>query len=441
MNEPTVSWHRRVWRMAGPMILSSISVPLLAGVDAAVVGQIPGATKIAAVGAGITIFNVMFQTLLFLRMGTSGLTAQAVGAGDGAEIRAALGRAIGLSLIIGLGLVGLQIPLAWAAFTAIGASADVTALARDYFAVRIWVAPAFLANLALMGWYIGMQRSTPVLVLQVLANAANIGLDLWFVLGLDGGVIGVAWASLTAQYFALAWGLWKARSMLQGVEGTWDLARLGEAGPVRRMLTVNRDIFLRTICLAACMATITAVGARLGDVTLATNTILLSMTFVASYGLDGFAHAVSALAGSAFGARNKAEFRTAVRYCSGWAIGLAGTMSVVFLLAGTSIIDLMTEDPIVRATAREFLPWVVAGPLYSAGCFLLDGIFVGATRARDMRNMALVSALAFAASVATFVPLLGNHGLWLSYVIYMLTRAVTLGSRYPALLRSVAAPA
>ena len=438
---PDTSWNRRVWRMAGPIILSSISVPILGAVDTAVVGQLPGAEQIAAVGAGTTVFNVMFQTLLFLRMGTSGLTAQAFGAGDGTEMRAALGRPIGLALAIGFALVALQAPIAWLAFTAIGASEPVTELARSYFAIRIWVAPAMLCNLALVGWFIGMQNARAVLGLQVLINGVNVGLDLAFALGLGWGVAGVAWASLTAQYIGLGLGLLIARNRLRAAGGEWRLDLLRRAAPLKRMLAINGDIFLRTLCLAGCMATITAIGARSGDLVLATNTVMLSMTFVASYGLDGFAHAVSALAGSAAGAGDRAQFRLAVRYCGGWAVGVALVMSAVYLFAGPAIIDVMTEDPTIRVLCREYLPWVIAGPFYSVWCFLLDGIFVGATRARDMRNMAFLSALAFVASTIVFVPWLGNHGLWLSYVIFMLTRAVTLGSRYPALERAVGAPA
>ena len=441
MQESPSSWNRRVWRMAGPIILSSISVPLLGAVDAAVVGQLPGAEQIAAVGAGTTIFNVLFQTMLFLRMGTSGLTAQAVGAADGDEIRAALGRPMGLALAIACGLIALQVPIAWIAFSAIGASETVSALTRDYFAIRIWVAPAMLCNLALVGWFIGVQNARAVLGLQVLINGINVGLDFGFVLGLNWGVTGVAWASLTAQYVGLGLGLLVARNRLRDIDGEWRLELLRRAGPLKRMLNVNGDIFLRTLCLAGCMATITAIGARGGDLVLATNTIMLSLTFVASYGLDGFAHAVAALAGSAAGAGDRAQFRMAVRYCGGWAVGLAVVMSTVYLIAGPTIIDAMTEDATIRAMCRDYLPWVVAGPLYSVWCFLLDGVFTGATRSRDMRNMAFLSALAFIASVFVFVPWLGNHGLWLSYVIFLLTRAVTLGSRYPALERSIGAAA
>ena len=439
MSDP--SWNRRVWRMAGPIIFSSVSVPLLGAVDTAMVGQLPGAEQIAAVGAGTTIFNVLFQTLLFLRMGTSGLTAQAVGAGDGNEIRAALGRAIGMALVIGLVLVALQLPIAWIAFRTIGASEAVTSLARDYFAIRIWVAPAMLCNLALVGWFIGIQNARVVLLLQVLINSLNVGLDFLFVLGLDGGVAGVARASLTAQYVGLAVGLTVARAKLLDVHGVWRWDLLRRTGPLKRMLNISSDIFLRTVCFAGCMATITAIGARSGDLVLATNTIMLSLTFVATYGLDGFAHAVAALAGSAVGAGDRKQFRTAVRYCGGWALGIALLISAVYLIAAPSIIDTMTEDAAVRAMSREYLPWVIAGPLYSVWSFLIDGIFVGATRARDMRNMAVLSALAFAASILVFVPWLGNHGLWLSYVIFMLSRAVTLGSHYPALERTIGAAA
>ena len=421
-------------------MLSNVSVPLLGAVDTAVVGQLPGAEHIGAVAIGTTVFNVLFLSLGFLRMGTSGLTAQAVGAGDGDEVRAALIRPILLSLGIALGLIVLQVPLAWTAFTLIGASEAVDELARHYFAVRIWAAPAMLANFALLGWFIGVQNARAVLILQLLMNGINVGLDFWFVLGLGWGVTGVAWASMAAQYIALGIALALARNVLRGIDGSWRLDSLRQAGPLKRMLSINRDIFLRTLSMSFCMALITVIGARSGDTVLAANAILIHLQFIASYGLDGFAHAVSALAGSAVGANDRTRFRTAVRYCGMWALGIAVVISAIYFFAGSAVVELMTDDLNVRATALLYLPWVMAGPLYSVWCFLLDGIFIGATRAREMRNMAFLSALMFIACTLIFVPWLGNHGLWLSYMIYMITRAVTLGSRYPSVERSIGAP-
>ena len=427
--------------MAGPIMLSNVSVPLLGTVDIYVVGHLPGAEYIGAVAVGTTIFNILFLSLGFLRMGTSGLTAQAVGAGDGDEMRAALVRPILLALAIAFGLIVLQQPLRWAAFGLVGASPAVEGLAYDYFAIRIWAAPAMLSNFALLGWFIGMQRASAVLILQLLMNGINIGLNFLFVMGFDWGVAGVAWASLVAQVIALGIGIALARNILRGTTGTWRWELLLQADRLTRMLNVNRDIFLRTIFMSGCTALMTVVGARMGDTVLAANAILINLQFIASYALDGFAHAVAALAGSAVGANDRSRFRTAVRYCFGWALGIAVVVTVVYALFGPTIVDQIAGDPAVRATTREYLPWIVVAPLYSVWCFLIDGIFIGATRAREMRNMAMLSAAVFVASMAVFVPWLGNHGLWLCYMIFMLTRAVSLGSRYAALERSVGAAA
>ena len=439
MHVSVLSWHRRVWRLAGPIMFSSVSVPLLGAVDTAVVGHLPGAEYIGAVAVGTTIFNILFLSLGFLRMGTTGLTAQAVGAGDGDEMRAALARPFGLALAIACGLILFQLPLAWLAFKLFGASPAVEVLARDYFAVRIWAAPAMLANFVLLGWFIGMQRAGSVLALQLLMNGINVGLDFLFVFELGLGVTGVAWASLAAQYIALGIGLTLARHILANAPGAWRWELLRQADKFKRMLGINRDIFLRTISLSGCMSLLTVISARSGDTVLAANAILIHMVFISAYWLDGFAHAVSALAGSAYGAGDRDRFRTAVISCGGWALGVAATTSAVYILAGPWIIDLMTRIPAVREMAREFLPWVVVAPLYSVWSFTIDGIFVGATRAREMRNMAFLSASVFLVCAATLVPWLDNHGLWLSYFIFMLARALTLGSRYPTLERAVGA--
>lgn len=422
-------------------MISNVSVPILGAVDTAVVGQLPGAEHIGAVAVGTTIFNVLFLSLGFLRMGTSGLTAQAVGAEDPDEMRAALARPVGLALIISLFLIVFQLPIAWVVFNVVGASESVDGLARDYFAVRIWAAPAMLANFALLGWFIGMQNARAVLVLQLLMNGVNIGLDFWFVFGLEWGVTGVAWASLGGQYAALVVALVLAARILRGVGGQWRLEPLRRVDRLMRMLTINRDIFLRTICLSGSMALMTVIGARTADEVLAANAILINLQFIASYWLDGFAHAVAALAGSAVGANDRGRFRTAVAYCSGWAVVVAVVTAAFYTIAGTTIIDLMTTSPAVRDACREFLPWIALAPLYSVWSFVIDGIFIGATRAREMRNMAFLSALVFVASTALCVPWLGNHGLWLSYMIFMVTRAVSLGSRYPRLEREVGAAA
>jgi len=286
-----------------------------------------------------------------------------------------------------------------------------------------------------------MQNTRAFLSLQLLMNTLNIALDFWFVIGLEVGVTGVAWAFLTAQYVSLVLGLALVRRILRGMPGSWRWDLIRQTDRLKRMLSINRDIFLRTLCLSGCMAMITVIGARTGDTVLAANAVLINMVFISAYWLDGFAHAVAALAGSAIGAGDRGRFRTAVVYCGGWSLGVAAVTSAFYALAGTWIVSLLTSVPEVREMAWTFLPWVVLAPLYSVWSFTIDGIFIGATRAREMRNMGFLSALIFLASAATLVPWLGNHGLWLSYFIFMLARAVTLGSRYPRLERAVEAEA
>ena len=437
MHVSVLSWNRRVWRLAGPIMFSNVSVPILLAVDTTVVGYLPGAEHIGAVAVGNTIFQIVFLSLGFLRMGTSGLTAQAVGANDGNEMRAALGRPFGVALAIAFALILFQLPVAWAAFKIMGASDAVETLAHGYFAVRIWAAPAMLLNFVLLGWFIGMQNARAMMILQLLMNGLNVALDFWFVFGLDLGVTGVAWASITAQYTALGVGLFLAQRILAGIPGVWRWDLLRQADRFKRMLSINRDIFLRTLALSSCMAMLTVIGARSGDTVLAANALLINMIFISAYWLDGFAHAVSALAGSAVGAGDRERFRTAVAYCGGWALGVAAVTSAFYGLLGSWIVSLMTTIPEVREMAGHFLPWVIMAPLYSVWSFLIDGIFIGATRAYEMRNMAFLSAAVFLGCAAVLVPWLGNHGMWLSYFILMLARAVTLGSRYPRLERSV----
>ena len=437
MHVSVLSWNRRVWRLAGPIMISNVSVPLMGAVDTAVVGHLPGPQYIGAVAVGVMVFNILYWCCSFLRMGTTGLTAQALGAGDGDEVRAALGRPLAMGAAIGFAMVALQIPLTAVAFSAMGASPTVDALAREYFAARIWSAPASLANFALLGWFIGVQRTRSVLVLQLTMNTINGVLDVWFVFGLGVGVAGVAWASVIAQYAGLAIGLWQVRRCLRLIPGAWRWELLRRADRIHRLLRINRDIFLRTLCMTGTMAVFTAIGARSGDAVLAVNAMLFQMQTIMSHWLDGFSHTAGALVGAAFGAGDRATVRKAVTVTAAWAVGVAASASLFYGLAGGAIVDLMTDIPAVRQLAREFLPWVVFGPVYSVWSYLLDGVFVGATRAADMRNMAILASLVFLGSAAVLVPWLGNHGLWLAYFIFMVTRSTTLGLLYPRLERSV----
>ena len=432
-----LSWNRRVWRLAGPIMISNVSVPLMGAVDTAMAGHLPGPQYLGAVAIGVMVFNILYWCCTFLRMGTTGLTAQAFGASDGDEVRAAFGRPMIMALAIGFALVALQVPITAVTFPAMGASPTVDPLARAYFAVRIWVIPAALANYVLIGWFIGVQRTRAVMALQLTMNALNALLDVWFVFGLDFGVTGVAWASLGAQYTGFAIGLWQVGRCLRTIPGAWRWDLLRRADRLYRLLRINRDIFLRTLCMTATLTVFTAIGAHGGDTALAANAMLFQMHSIMSQWLDGFSQTAGTLVGSAIGARDRSTVRKAVTVTTYWAIGVAASSAAFYALFGGAVIDLITDVPEVRAIARDYLPWVVLGPVYSVWTYLLDGIFVGATRTADMRNMAILSTLVFLGSAAVLVPWLGNHGLWLSYFIFMVTRAVSLGLRYPRLERSI----
>lgn len=434
---PQVNWNRRVWRLAGPIMLSNVSVPLLGAVDTAVVGHLPGAHNIGAVAIGALIFSIIYWGFGFLRMGTTGLTAQALGSGDADQARAYLLRGLALAMVLGSCVLVLQGPLAWAAFSIIEASANVEPLAESYFSIRVWGAPAALANYAILGWFIGIQNTRAALALQVAMNGLNIVLDLWFVMGLGWGVEGVAWATLISEVGAVALGAWLVRRHAPAVGGRWRPALILDKERFRRLIAINRDLFIRTLCLQAAFVLLTALGARMGDVILAANAVLLIFHMFTSYALDGFAHAVEALAGSALGGRDRDEFRGVVRATSVWALVFSVGFAFAYAVLGVILIGAVTDVPEVRETALTYLPWAVVLPLLSVWSYQLDGIFIGTTRTVEMRNAMMVSLAVFVAATAVLFPLLGNHGLWLAFSGFMVARAVTLGLRYPALERSI----
>lgn len=433
----TASWNRRTWRIAWPIMLSNISVPLLSAVDMAVVGRLPGPQYLGAVAVGALIFNVVYHGLNFLRMGTTGLTAQALGAQQPDEVRATLARSGVLAGAIGMALIAMQWPIIWAGLTLIGPAREVADLANNYVTIRIWGAPAALFNYALVGWFFGIQNARAALIMQVFMNGLNVALDLWFVMGLGWGVEGVAWATLISEVLAIVVGLLLAIGNLRSIGGTWISSRILDTGRMRRMFKVNGDIFIRSMFLQVSFAAITALGARMGEVTLAANAILFNLLAFSAYFLDGFSQAAEALVGKAVGARDPVSFQHAARAAARGAIVAGIFLTTVFWFAGPSIVDIMTTVTAVRAETRTYLPWAVIMPVVAVWSFLLDGIFIGSTWTREMRNGMIAASAIYALVLAISVPALGNHGLWLSVVIFMVARAVTLGLRYPRLLRTV----
>ena len=432
--------HSRMWRLAAPIIISNISVPMLGAVDTAVVGHLPDARYLGGVAVGALVFTFIYWGFGFLRMGTGGLTAQAFGAEDADEVRACLARAAVIGIPVALILIILQAPIAWVAFTIVEATPEVEALAREYFFTRIWGAPATLMNFALLGWFIGVQNTKAALWHQLTLNGVNIVLDLVFVIGFGWGVAGVAAATAIADVAAVAFGLWLALPILRRLGGAFVRAKILEAEKIRRTVALNVDIFIRTICLVSAFAYFTAQGAAFGNVVLAANAVLLNFQTFMAHALDGFAHAAEALGGRAIGARDRQAFRDAVRAAMLWGLIVAIAFTLVYLLAGVAIVELLTGIQDVRAAAREYIVWSVVMPLVAVFPFVLDGVFLGATRGRTMRNAMIVSLAIYVVACLTFVPMWGNHGLWGALLIFMGARGVTLGVRYPALERSVGSP-
>ncbi len=426
-----------MWRLAGPIILSNSSVPLVGAVDTAVVGHLPDPVYIGAVALGSIIFSFLFWGFGFLRMGTTGFVSQARGAGDATEVRSTLARALLLAGGLGLLIIALQAPIAGVAFGVLTGGAELEGLAHDYYAVRIWSAPAALANYATLGCFIGIQNTRAALATQLVLNLTNVFLDLLFVLGLGWGVKGVALASVVSEYLNILFAAWLLRRNLRMLGGRWQRDHILYAPRLKALLRVNTNIFVRTLCLITAFFYFTAMGTRLGEVTLAANAVLMHMHLLLTHGLDGFAHAAEALVGGAYGARDRGAFRAAVRVSTIWALVVAGVYTLIYAALGTSIIGLITSIDEVRAAAGRYLPWVLLSPVVSVWSFQLDGIFVGSTHTAEMRNSMVLSLAVYLLASWVLIPSLGNHGLWLTFMIFMAMRALTLGAWYPRIERAL----
>ena len=422
--------------MALPVIVSNVSTPLIGIVDTGVVGQIPDPAYIGAIAVGALIFSFVFWAFGFLRMATTGLTAQSWGAVDIDEVCANLGRALLVAVAAGAAMIAVQWPIREIAFLALDGSDQVEALARTYFDIRIWSAPATLANYALLGWFIGLGRTGTGLALQLVLNVTNICLDALFVLGFGWDVPGVAAGTVLAEYLAAAAGLCIAMRHIRAMGGHWSPERWLDAARLRRTVAVSRDIMIRSLALIFAYVWFTAQGAKQGDVILAANAVLMHFVSMGAFLLDGFAFAAEALVGRALGAARRAGVREAVRLTTYWAAGTAVVIAIAVGLLGALFVDILTVDPAARATARAYLPWAVASPLLGVWAFQLDGIFIGATRAADMRRAGLASLAIFLAAWWALTPF-GNHGLWAAMCVHWIARAGTLLYYYPALIRAV----
>ena len=430
-----------MWRIAAPMILSNVSVPLLGMVDTGVTGHLDSSTYLGAVALGATIFTFIYMGMNFLRMGTTGIAAQSFGADDNDGLRASLGQALIVGFFIALILIVFQTPISRLALGLLGGDSETQFYAALYFDVRIWSAPGTLANYALIGWFIGLQNARVPLFIFLTINLTNIALDLFFVVVLGMTVDGVALASVIAEYSGFAVGATFAIFTLRKREGHWPLERLTNFAAYKAFFSVNTNLFVRTMALMFTLAFVTAQSARLGGRILAANAVLLNFQHLTSFGLDGIAHAAEALVGKAVGEKRRDALVHSVNLTLKWSVIFALGFTAAYSIAGPLIISLLTDLPDIRETAMRYLPWMIASPLVSVWCFLYDGVYVGATRAKEMRNIMVFSTLFVFLPAWYFLQPLGNDGLWLAFLLFMGARGIGMHIGYrQKIVRGPASP-
>ncbi|MEB6635269.1 MATE family efflux transporter DinF [Kluyvera cryocrescens] len=419
------SADKALWRLALPMIFSNITVPLLGLVDTAVIGHLDSPVYLGGVAIGATATSFLFMLLLFLRMSTTGLTAQAFGAKDPQALARALVQPLLLALGAGLLIILFKNPLIDLALSIVGGSGEVLEQAQRFLAIRWLSAPASLANLVLLGWLLGVQYARAPVILLVVGNVLNIVLDLWLVMGLHMNVQGAALATAIAEYATLLVGLGMVRKVLVMRGISWAMLKTAWLGDFRRLLALNRDIMLRSLLLQLCFGALTVFGARLGSDIVAVNAVLMTMLTFTAYALDGFAYAVEAHSGQAYGARDGSQLLEVWLAACRQAGVVALAFALVYALLGEHIVALLTSLPELRELADRYVLWQMVLPVIGVWCYLLDGMFIGATRGAEMRNSMAVAAAGFALTLLT-LPLLGNHGLWLALAVFLALRGLSL---------------
>lgn len=444
MGRSLVNTNREILQLAVPSIITNITVPLLGLVDLAIVGHIGNETYIAAISVGTMIFNVMYWLCGFLRMGTSGMTAQAYGKGkkmqmelssdksgttdeqsviDKSEegLRTTLHSSMRFAWMIALAMLLLQVPLQWLMLWLMGPSAEVDELVRVYFHICIWGAPAMLSLYVLTGWFIGMQDTRTPMIVSVMQNLVNIAMSLLFVIVFGMKIEGVALGTLVAQWCGALWAvIMLKRKYGWALKKTTDRIRMVS----RRELRVNGDLFFRTFCLVAVNLFFTSAGARQGDLILSVNTLLMTFFTLFSYVMDGFAFAGEALGGRYWGAANYDAFHAVVRRLFAWGVGMTVLFTAVYVLGGMPFLRLLTDEPGVVDASRQYVWWAYLVPAAGVAAFVWDGVFIGITQTRGMLWSSCIAALLFFAVILLLVPQMGNHGLWLAMVLYLLARGL-----------------
>ena len=409
------------------MALSNIATPLLGAVDTAVLGHLSSAVYLSGVAIGAELFTFVTWMFGFLRMGTTAVTAPALGKGDDQQVRDVLVQALGLSLVIGVLLIALSVPIMFVALKFYGASADVSLQVEHFFFIRIFSAPATLANMAILGWLLGMQRASAPLVLVVVTNVINLILDLWFVLGLDLNAKGVALGSLIASYSALLLSLYLVFIAQQRLKGSFRIRTAIRWVAIQRLLVMNRQLFFRTLCLLLVLAFVTAWGAREGVNILAANAILLNLLMVSTCFLDGVANAAEAQIGKVVGEGKLAVFYELLKttgICSGVLVVIC---ALVFWVGGLHFISIFTTISEVKSIAFSYYPWLIVLPIAAGGSYWLDGVFIGLGRADMMQNMMLFSGFFVFIPMCWFLRHWGNHGLWMALTVFMIARSLSMG--------------
>lgn len=416
--------NKRILQIAVPSIISNITVPLLGLIDVTIVGHLGAAAYIGAIAVGGMLFNIIYWIFGFLRMGTSGMTSQAYGKHDLDEVARLLLRSVGVGLLIAIILVALQYPIRKLAFTFIQTTEEVERLATLYFRICIWGAPAMLGLYGFAGWFIGMQNSRFPMYIAITQNIVNIAASLCFVYLFHMKVAGVAWGTLTAQYagFLMALLLWRRYYGGLKKHVAWHEVLKKEA--MLRFFQVNRDIFLRTLCLVIVTLFFTSAGAAQGEIVLAVNTLLMQLFTLFSYIMDGFAYSGEALVGKYVGANNRLALYRTVRQLFIWGVGLSTGFTLLYFFGGKSFLGLLTNETSVIQEAGNYFYWVLAIPLTGFAAFLWDGIFIGATATRQMFYSMLVASGSFFLVYYSLHEWMGNHALWLAFIVYLSLRGI-----------------
>ena len=421
--------------LALPATLANVTTPLIGLVGAITVGRLGDAALLGAIALGAVVFDSIFWSFGALRMATAGLTAQAVGSGDAGEIDQTLGRALVAGTVAGLALIALQVPIALGVYAITGASREVVAGLAVYFHIRIFAAPFTLANYALLGSVTGRGRTDLGLLMQVVINLTNIALTLALVLGFGFGIAGAGVSAVGADAAGKALGLAVVRRLGSRLSAV-PLSAIRDPAALTRTLKVNADILIRTLALVAAITMFSALGARQGDVILAANAVLWNLFLIGGFFLDGFATAAETLCGQAVGARDRARFAAAARLSLLWCLGFGIVVSAIFLAAGPAFIDSVTTNPGVRESANAHLAFAVLAILIAAMPFAYDGIYIGATWTRAMRNLMLGAVLAFSGALVALQAFdFGNSGLWLAFLVFGGARGIGQALAYPGLVR------